>query len=122
MPDSHNMPDSLKSAYWMVAVLASLLMGFFAFAIHGDGSWPKLWSQRIQQIWFNFVGSIAGWAALWFILGQTLNGLPEHAPEGSSFWGLVAVMLVGITGYLPKLIHGLALLPEKWIEKLVGKS
>jgi len=96
--------------YWFVysfgalALLVSVPHGCFCFEVHGlkraDFSWPAL----IQQGWFNFVGSLFGWAALWCLVrrGWYVWGVSSSSGQATvSDFVLGFVAFVGISGYLP---------------------
>ena len=106
-------PGWFEIAFWSVAVVVSLFLGFFCFAIHGlDRKSYKL-PAKIQQVWLNFVGALVGWMALWFLVRQWWGAwsLPSLYPEVPVHWtwadfGLALVAFVGISGYLPYAVIG----------------
>jgi hypothetical protein len=97
-------PCWFVESFAVSAVLVSILHGCFCFEVHGlkrsDFSWPSL----IQQGWFNFVGSLFGWAALWCLVRRAWSvwGVSSSSGQATiSDFGLGFVAFVGISGYLP---------------------
>jgi hypothetical protein len=79
--------------FWALAVAASLLYAFGAFAAFFVSTTGTSLIWRWHQRWFNFVGSLAGWFAFWTLLAGT-TGLLGTVLAG-------AVAFTGITGHLP---------------------
>ena len=63
------------------------------------------WHQR----WFNFVGSVVGWTALWFLIQKAMTVLPSSYTLTINVWDAVMFFLafIGITGHLPYTMMGL---------------
>jgi hypothetical protein len=68
---------------------------------------------RVHQFWLNFVGSLVGWTALWFLLRRVFASI-ESPCSPSISWSDVSIFLaafIGVTGFLPftvvSLIYGL---------------
>ena len=61
------------------------------------------WVKVAHQSWFNVLGSLIGWIALYFLLDKVLNekGVSNFGAE--HFIALVIAYL-GITGYLPQVV------------------
>ena len=98
------MPCWFVYTFGAVAVLVSILQGCFCFEIHGlkrkEFSRPAL----IQQVWFNFAGSLFGWAALWCLVRRAWYVWGASTSSGQatvSDFALGFVAFVGISGYLP---------------------
>jgi len=62
------------------------------------------WQRRWQQYWFNFIGSLSGWIAIWFV-AQKLWASNLGQWRLADF-GLAVVGFIGITGYLPYTVIG----------------
>lgn len=102
--------------FWVVALGFSGFYGWYAVSIHSTqfgvgklNTWrspqqspPPHGSWWFHQIWLNFVGSLAGWAALFYLgffrLPAFKNGKPEFGLADAFF---VLLALLGITGLLP---------------------
>lgn len=105
----------LSIVFWLVALSASVLYGRYAVAIHSppkrpnqtaddEAIYPSAW--HWHQRWLNFVGSLVGWLALWFLLrtfGSCVLG-PCAEPFAGSDALLALIAFVGVTGYIPGLI------------------
>lgn len=95
----------LNVIFWGVALAASSLYGWNAFAIFTNANprdLPK--AQVYHQRWFNFVGSLVGWGLAYYELGRLFASIPGAVP--SPTLGFVDVFLVfiavlGITGHIP---------------------
>jgi hypothetical protein len=58
------------------------------------------WVNQFHQIWFNVLGSVIGWAALYYLLDKVIQeGISKFGAE--QFIALVIAYL-GITGHLPQ--------------------
>ena len=93
---------ALTCGFWAVAVAASLFYGAFAnriFLVMPPVAVTGVW--WVHQGWFNFVGSLAGWGALWALIpGPCLRGACEAQVTWSAAT-LAFVAFTGITGHLP---------------------
>lgn len=107
-----------------ISLVASAFYGWKAVAIFGLATSGKDWSWRVHQVWLNFLGAIAGWAALWassWALGASLSRDPFRM-DGWIF-GTLAVGFVGITGYLPRAMVGVSGVFGRIVDKLsAGKG
>jgi hypothetical protein len=105
--------------FWFIALVASGLLGWKAVEIFTDvpkkereekekeKQRPPSWWW--QQRWFNFLGSIVGWAALWLLLRRYWTYILGRCGTDPRLWDLLAgfIAFVGITGYLPYTVYGL---------------
>lgn len=103
--------------FWIAALLASFFYGWksleihlpSAFDKHGHGKkdnpihdYPPSW--RLHQYWLNFLGSLVGWLALWYLLkrydlclfSSSCNSSPNAWDIGASL-----IAFTGVTGHLP---------------------
>jgi len=104
----------LVVTYWFVAFAFSAFYGWYSVTIHvrkdrqldtwrspRDTPSPH-WSWWFHQIWLNSVGSVAGWAAVFYLVFCRLplfkNGKAEFGLS-DAFFALLA--LLGVTGLLP---------------------
>jgi hypothetical protein len=104
-----NWPDSSLSwfwgtAFWPVAVGASLFYGIWCWTIHElDRGVPKYpwrdgtWAWKVHQVWLNFLGSLVGWYALWLFR----CGRCEHRPIAWLDIALLVIAFLGMTGLIP---------------------
>jgi hypothetical protein len=94
----HTIPGQRSSTY---SLIAQRLTNWPVQA--PEGLHPNFW--RIHQMWFNFVSSMMGWFAAYYLL--TMLTFSRHEP-GATDVVLLLVAALGITGYLPKTIAGIA--------------
>lgn len=106
-------PPWFIAAFWLVALVASVLYGWKAVEIHigvtnispekqpGPAWW---WHQR----WLNFLGSLVGWLALWFTIGKLWPCAIAPCSGPLTLWDAViaSVAFVGVTGYIPMAVVG----------------
>ncbi len=134
----------MQPPWWfrVVALVFSLFFGVFAVRVWpvqppekdeawNDGHW---WKSKARywlayQFWFNFVGSLVGWAALWFVVPKSWPTTLPRVTWDSAVLAVVA--FAGVTGHLPgafmQLLLGIAALlqvlrnaMEKAADKLLG--
>jgi hypothetical protein len=97
------MPHWIWFAYSMVAFVASCWFGWKATTIFEVPVLEGWSAKRTAQFWFNFVGSITGWAALFFVAYRVvIDGDLHHFEVWDALGVLVAFL--GITGHLPVFI------------------
>ncbi len=100
-------PTSFEYAYWAVALIVSLFLGFGCFSVHGANKEGSDWVWRAGQVWLNFVGAFVGWIALWFLARQWWGVWQVPSDPAKSVQltlsdiGLALTAFIGITGYLP---------------------
>ena len=114
--------------YWAVALVASLLYGWYAVAIFKvpmetrEHKPPPAWDWH--QRWLNFLGAIVGWLALWLLLRKFGGCVFSQCSADIGAWDVVGALVafVGVTGYLPNsvvsLVSGLGGLAGKLAEVL----
>lgn len=98
---------------WLIVALgASFFYGRYAldiFEVKLALSWPQIWHQR----WLNFAGAFTGWVVvglLWQKFGAcVVRGCADKPPDFGA-WDVISglVAFVGVTGYLPMAVVGLA--------------
>jgi hypothetical protein len=99
------MIDSLlfRLGFVLVATAFSLFYGFRATNIFDVKLAGTSRSWRFHQWWLNFLGSVSGWIASWFLLHKILSA--SHSPATVSIQpsdiGLFFLAFVGVTGFLP---------------------
>ena len=93
--------------FWSFAVGSSLFLGLFSWKIHPvqtPGPWNKHWPWYVFQAWFNAVGSLTGWYALWALRSSWTTCLTGGSCSVELTWGAglhALVAFAGITGHLP---------------------
>jgi len=92
------------------------------FRKNGEDGWTK--EERIlvhysHEFIYNFVGSLAGWIALYVLSYQFLVCTGPCHLLGRSDLGLAVLALLGITGKLPETIQGVIMSLAKSVEYLV---
>jgi hypothetical protein len=98
------------ASFWGVAVMVSFLLGRFCFEVHVitvPDKYPL--AARMEQWWFNFIGALFGWAALWCLVLRIRSAWRLSPPSGRPTFldlGLAFVAFVGISGYLPYAVKG----------------
>lgn len=91
------LPHWFSIPFWVLGFLASVFYGWKAcdaFSVDAKG---KPWAWWAHQFWFNFAGSLVGWAAAWFVARKTWSCLVSACPAQLD-WSdamLVAVAFVG---------------------------
>ena len=107
MPTSTNY---IHVAFWTLALAASLFHGLSATSVFEVSTAGKRWPWRPHQFWLNFCGSVAGWVALWFLARRAIECAVEScsAQFGWEYVGLFFLAFLGVTGYVPFTVVGLA--------------
>src|SRR6266446_6977071 len=108
----------------VVALIFSVFHGAMAADIFmsADARRDKSWAWHVHQFWLNFCGSVAGWAALWFIiekLGALFTPPRSAAPQWSDA-ALFFLAFLGVTGYLPFAIVTSVQAIKELISKIPG--
>jgi hypothetical protein len=85
-----------------IGLVVSIFYAVNAYTIFGAKK-PTNTPGQIHQFWFNFLGSILGWVAFWFLIRKIWHCLSVDCPGefGASTVMLAAVAFVGVTGHLP---------------------
>jgi hypothetical protein len=102
----YNHPLAVRLVFWIVAVIASSFYGWKCFdALEVKVNLKeKPWAWRFHQRWFNFFGSLVGWAALWLVFRKVCL---YPSPIRWFDVALIAGAFVGVTGHLPFATAGL---------------
>ena len=92
----------------VVALAMSVLYAANAFDIFGVETDKQAPAWKSHQYWFNFAGSIFGWAALWVLVPNGWIAVSTEHSWSVTGWDLVLVGIafVGITGHLPFAVMG----------------
>jgi hypothetical protein len=113
--------------YWLFAFIVSGFFGWKAVEIFKSKlAKPMSWPWWLYQIWFNFLGSLIGWLALWVLVRRYWTCIFCECTVNPSLWDLFAgfVAFIGVTGHLPYAVFGLIsavyIVGTKVAEKLVG--
>lgn len=91
--------------FWVVAFVGSGLLGVYCREVH-EIEKARLSGVRLaQQMWFNFIGALFGWAALWCLARHAWSAAwLRSSSTGTvtvSDFALGFVAFVGVSGYLP---------------------
>jgi hypothetical protein len=93
--------------YALIALLFSCFYGWKAIEILTDVDPKVIRGARLyHQRWLNFLGSVAGWICLWFVIKKISLAIWDGG-ELTGGWlelGLAIVGFVGVTGYLPYVV------------------
>lgn len=95
-----------KIIFVVVALVFSIFYGCKAVSIFVDATdqriieKKKLRSWRFHQFWLNFVGSLTGWAAAYYLVFMRLLPLSEFSFKLEDTIPIV-IALLGISGLLP---------------------
>jgi hypothetical protein len=122
--------------FWLVAVLGSGLISWNCFEIFSLDWWEKLLPEEKRkrskllwfQRWFNFSGSMFGWAILWLMFRRIWTVYVAGAPNPGPLtpMDLLGILLafVGVTGWLPRasmgFLEGLDKIFNKAVDKVMG--
>lgn len=111
---------TLGCAFFLVAIIFSVLFGIGAPRMFGINS--KEWGIWIwaHQFWLNFLGSFVGWLCLW-LLGVRVHvwAASDYAtPLGAWEVFLFAVAFIGVTGFLPMASVTLIQNLSNWVRKV----
>src|SRR5439155_7792266 len=115
-------PNSFNIPFWILGLLSSLFYGWKACDAFGVDATGKPWAWRLHQFWFNFVGSLLGWAAAWFLARKAWHCLAVACPAHLD-WSDAALIVgafVGVTGHLPYATAGILSGVRELASKLAG--
>ena len=96
-------PPWFAISFWTMALTGSAFYGWKAFEAFEVTTTGKKWGWWVHQVWFNFLGALAGWLAAWVVVQDAWPCLGS-ACTASFGWSngiLVCIAFVGITGHLP---------------------
>jgi hypothetical protein len=109
----------LRLPFWAVALLFIAFYGWKARDIFQVERDHESWAYLAHQSWFNFAGSLCGWAAFWLeavrISWYASSGAKLEFGLSDAALGILA--FIGMTGLLPTTIVGLI----QGIRDLAGK-
>ena len=95
-----------KVIYVVVSLAFSIFYGCRSVSIFINEQDPlviekkKLWSWRFHQFWLNFVGSITGWFAAYYLVFMRILPLSSFSFKLEDTV-LIIIALLGISGLLP---------------------
>lgn len=119
-------PQILTIILAVAGIAFSIFFGCKACAIFVDQKSEEASSERTSsfkfyQFWFNFLGSMFGWAALWILLDSHDWLLAtSHRELQLSDGVLFFTAFVGMTGHLPMTMMGVVLTLGEVVKKLLG--
>jgi hypothetical protein len=100
-----SIPCWLIALFWSLALVVSFLLGWFCLEVHNirvPEGYPR--AARNHQRWFNFIGALVGWIALWCLVRRAWCVWWACSSLGQAGWSdfvLGFVAFVGISGYFP---------------------
>lgn len=69
----------------------------------------KFWDKWIHKIWHNFLGSLLGWIILYYLLHKYLMNHYNYKVELTNVdLFLVFFAFIGVTGFIPTALIGIA--------------
>jgi hypothetical protein len=91
------------------------------FRVPTEGT-TRAW--KFYQFWFNFLGSLIGWVALWFLARKITACLLSSCPAQVDSMDILVIFIsfVGITGHLPYTVMGLIQGLNDLAKKITGSS
>jgi hypothetical protein len=123
----------LGIGFWSLATISTTFYTFWAFKIHNGKTYYDCYGLKdkekrpdprlIGQRWFNFLGSISGWLILWILLPNLIQCFKYQATNDLSMKDIILflIALIGVSGYLPLLLFGIAKSANELANK-IGKQ
>lgn len=108
---------SARHLYVFIGLICSIFYGYYGTTVVGNGGKLRTirsrdqetrelhWSWWLHQIYVNFLGSVVGWTAGYYLL--FFRGTIETLADGF----LLIVALAGVFGYLPWRIFNITIQP-----------
>ncbi len=96
--------------YIATAISVSIFHGIFATSVFNVPTKGMSFAWKVHQFWLNFLGSIIGWCALWAVY-HNVSPCLIAACASEYGWpdvGLFLLAFLGVTGYIPFTVIGLA--------------
>lgn len=117
--------------FWLLATISTTFYTFWAFKIHNGKTYYDYYGLKekrpdprlIGQRWFNFLGSFSGWFILWMLLPNIIHCFTFQTTNDLSLKDIILflIALIGVSGYLPLLLFGIAKSANELANKL-GKQ
>jgi hypothetical protein len=108
-----------QSRFWAFAVFWAAIYGWYSRDVlnppvppHTGHTWARYTWPNDPETWFlviaNFLGNMAGWVALHYIVFNKLNGkiseLSNVKQVDAVDFAIAVIALLGIMGYLPSVL------------------
>ncbi len=109
-------------AFLVFSLLVSMFHGVVATNVFGVETTGKSKAWKLHQFWLNFLGSVVGFIALWFLF-QAVLGCAINSCSIQFGWpdvGLFLLAFLGVTGYVPFTVIGLASGINELAAKTIG--
>jgi len=110
----------------VLGTLCSIFLGLFAVRVHVFGGHEPYkdmqkpgWQWWVYQFWFNFACSLLGWAAVLHYVHRYQSEMSKFAFTGADSVPVV-VLLLGITGCLPRALWAFSELAGGLGKKITG--
>jgi hypothetical protein len=98
-------PFWFVASFWGLALVVSILLGVYCREVHEIKSTELSGTRLVQQIWFNSIGALFGWAALWCLVRRAWHAAwlcsSSTGTATLSDFALGFVAFIGVSGYLP---------------------
>ena len=109
--------------YWIFAFLMSMFFGFWSAEIFGSKAEKWNTPHHLYQWWFNFIGSLTGWAVLYLLLFARFDWGKSAAVNnvGATDILLLLIAFIGISGHLPMATTGIFHGSYVWLRNLLNK-
>jgi len=113
--------------FGLTALTFSIFYGAKGIAIFNENDAEKFGKYRKwHKRWFNFLGSIIGWIALWMLLPKPICDILRTIENGTPDISLSNILLfflffIGVTGYLPVTIVGVVLSIGELFQKAIDR-
>jgi hypothetical protein len=113
---------SLNCAFLALGIAFSTWFGYKCFEIH-EVTPPTNRNGKFQQYWFNFLGSIIGWAAGYLLLFYRVLPNSQKVPLKFEVTDLIlsGIFFIGASGYLPLAAMTNIIRVKELLERLLKK-
>ncbi len=133
---THNMETielthTWKIIFCIVAVIHTALFTIYAFKIHSipkslidNYKRDKNFAWVIYQYFFNFIGAAFAWFLLWILLPTYISAFCNQKVSllTTKVIILSLIVLLGLVGYIPLTLHGIAKSFIELAKKISGKE
>jgi len=111
--------------FWLVALAFSAFHGRKAVQIFVNEDVRKArkddWAWHLHQFWLKLLRSVVGWAALWLLLPALEDCFITECPSDVAHYVGWFISFVGVTGYLPMTLIGIASSFDQLIDAIVAR-
>jgi len=113
---------TVNVVFWLLALALSLFHGLAFASVFSMSTSGKGWAWKLHQFWLNFLGSLVGWIAFWFLFRSVIECAEGSCPFqfGWTDVGMFFLAFLGVTGYVPFTVIGLASGVKELATKVAG--